>query len=209
MTTPKKALPAKAAPKYITQVLVTVRRGLTDSTPVLVYPWEVPILERIHGEGNVNEENTKETERWLRLTGVNQPSDTVKETHGGQIKTIPAYDPSIDIAAEYMRMVNKYGMDPDRPMPVVEFCYGLARSGQFEAAVLENIPEELRAGRVARILREGGADSLSGAEIRSALDQRKIVFKRTASLSTLRSLLNDALGEEIEAENEEREQAAA
>jgi hypothetical protein len=188
-----------AVSPYIPQVLVTVRRGLTDSTPVMVYPWEVPILEIIHGEGNIIEENNAETERWLKRTGVNVPRDTVVELHAGGTKVTEAYDPSIDIAAEFLRMQQKYGMHADMPQSNVEFVYGALKTGQFEAAVLENLPEELRAGREARILREGGAEQLSGAQVRAALDQRKVPFKRTASLSTLRALLNAELEEERDA----------
>lgn len=183
---------------YIPQVLVTVRRGLTDNTPSLVYPWEVPILEVIHGEGNVVENDHAETEKWLRLTGVNQPKDSEYEMLSGAKKTTEAYDPSMDIAAEYMRMEQKFGRHAEMPQSNVENVYGPLKNGQFEAAVLENLPEELRAGREAKILREGGAEQLSGAQIRSALDARGIKYRRTGNRSTLAALLNNALDLERE-----------
>lgn len=185
--------------RYIPQILVNVRRGLTDNTATLVYPWEVPILEIVHGEGNVVQDETKESARWLKITEVNIPKDTILETvQGDKLKPAMAFDPSVDIQAEYMRMVGKYGMHAEVRMPNVEYVYGQFKTGQFEAAVLENLPEELREGREARILQENGAEGLNGAQVRAALHSRKIKFKQTASMSTLRALLNDALDEERE-----------
>lgn len=184
------------AEKYITQVLVRVRRGITDDTPTLVFPWEVPILEAVHGEGNVIEADERETMKWLEMTGVHQPKDTTMELHGGSKKVIEMYDPSMDIGSEYVRLQNKYGMHFEKPIFYVEDVYGPLRNGQFEAAVLENIPEGAREGRMTRILAEGGADTMNGAQVRAALDLRKIKYKRTGSLTSLRALLDEHLDHE-------------
>lgn len=194
--TARQAVQAEPDNRYIPQVLILVRRGLTDDTATMVYPWEVPILEVIHGEGNVREAEGPETAKWLRMTGVNQPADTVTELHGGGVKTAQAYDPSLDITAEYGRMEQKYGRHAEMPQSNVENVYGPLKNGQFEAAVLENLPDDLREGRVARILMESGASQLSGAQVRTALDQRKIKFRRASNLTALRNLLDDALEKE-------------
>lgn len=195
--------------EYIPQILVIVRRGITDSTPVLVYPWEVPILEIVHGEGNVEEAGGAETERWLERTGVHQPRDTVIEMHGGGEQVRESYDPTVDIAAEYGRMGEKYGMHSEVAVANVEYVYGQFKTGQFEAAVLENIPDSMRAGREAAIMNAGGADQLTGAQVRSALDSRKIKYKRTGSLSSLRQLLNQAIDQEREKLSSGNKKAAA
>lgn len=192
------------SPEYIAQIIVHVRRGLTDNTAAMVYPWEVPILEIIHGEGNVveSDESDVETTAYMKRSPVNQPVDTVLPLLNGAEEIREAYDPSRDIAGEYGRMINKYGMHPDNPLPVVEYVYGQLKTGQFEAAVLDCMPDSLREGREATLLADGGADGMSGAQVRTALDKRKIPFQRTASVTKLRKILNLALEEERDALND-------
>lgn len=182
----------------IKQVLFEVNRGMTDKTPVLVYPWEVPLLEDIHGEGNVTEVTHAETLKLIKRTKVDEPHRTRIELAEGQVRESPYYDPLDDIAAEYGRMQAKYGMHPSIEMTIVEHVYGRLASGQFEAAVLECVPEEDRDGREVTIVTASSVETLSGAEVRAELDKRHVKFKRTSSLSALKQQLEEVLQNEFE-----------
>lgn len=124
------------------RVYVNVNRGIMDSTAACVYPWEVLLLEEIHGESA----QLTTVEEMARIKGAASikpvklpynpdadPLPTLQESLIGQLRVAPQDDPFHDLSAEYDRLVNLYGMDKELPMPVVKKVYG--SPAQFVQAI--------------------------------------------------------------------------
>lgn len=124
------------------RVYVNVNRGIMDSTAVCVLPWEVLLLEEVHGESA----QLTSPEDMARIKGAASikpvklpynpdadPLPTLKESLIAQLRVAPEDDPFHDLASEYERLVNLYGMDKELPMPVVKKVYG--SPSQFAQAI--------------------------------------------------------------------------
>jgi hypothetical protein len=102
MATKKKAAAKNANGKMtVRNVMVTVVRNESTKIPKIVRPWEVPILEDIHGAENI-------------LIG------------GAVEKEI---DELPDAQDEYARLEQAYGMNGDTKNPYVQIVYGNGRAG--------------------------------------------------------------------------------
>lgn len=124
------------------RVFATVTRGMTDKTAVCVFPWELDLLGHIHGDqveqvsidqmcsmqGAVKVEKVK-------LKHTDQHAPDLRAQFEAMCYVDPDEDPANDPQSEYNRMAEKYGMDKDFPMPVVERIFGQFGSGGFEARV--------------------------------------------------------------------------
>ena len=115
------------------RVFVNVNRGIMDSTAVCVFPWEVLLLEEIHGEQaqmtNPEEMSAIRGARSIKAIKMpyNEEADPVlplKEELIARQRVAPGDDPLHDPASEYERLVSLYGMDKELPMPVVKKVYG-------------------------------------------------------------------------------------
>lgn len=187
------------------RIFCTVKRGITDATAVCIYPWEKPILERIHG-GEVAEQSIDELcdlkkplkveklkfSRAMADDAKPEQAPGLREQLEAMVIVDPEDDPANDPDAEYARLEGKYGADKEIPMPVVSVVYGQINSGAFAAAV----KEAQRAGATAKAKTsrklEKPVDQMSINEVRSALKAEGIEYDQTAKLPALRDLLATA-----------------
>lgn len=128
---------------------MNIRRGITDATPVCVFPWEKPILEEIHG-GNAEPVTidemcsmkgfVKATKIKLRHSKDYPPSLREQLLLMAEVQDEDE-DPMQDLDAEFGRLANKYGMHPHLPIPMVEKVYG--SPNHFKIAV-QSMIEDMR-----------------------------------------------------------------
>jgi hypothetical protein len=114
------------------RVLVKVHRGLTDNTPTIVFQHEIPILEAIHGEGqvaDVTEEATKSM------------NEGFKPRRGDRGKLKPSVAVGLgevfcgDHRQEFARLELLYGRHPSIDVSWVENVYGRFQDGKFSAVL--------------------------------------------------------------------------
>lgn len=143
------------------RIIVKIKRGVTDDTPVIVWPWEKPLIEEIHG-GNSVEINVDDM---VKLTGAKSVK-TIKmqereDKDGKTVQAIaapsprdsilkmldvdPENDPLDDPAQEWARMVQFYGMHPAIQISVVEKVYSNER-------LFRQCMRDFAAGRVPEFL---------------------------------------------------------
>lgn len=182
------------------RIFVTVTRGMTDKTAVCVFPWEKPILELIHG-GDVREVSVDEmcslqgaikvekakVNRQLEDGGKPEEGLSLRQQLEAMTVVEGENDPADDPGGEYERLVNKYGMDKEIPLPCVTRVYGEFNSGAFTAAL-----KQAQRATVAAPKAEKGVESMSINELRSALRAAGIDFDQTATKVQLRDLLATA-----------------
>ena len=187
----------------IRRIFVNVGRGVTDKTAACVFPWEKPILERIHG-GSVEEVSIDEmcnlkgaarvekNRSYQRQDGV---ESEVPPNLRAQLEAMATVgendDPSEDPQTEYNRLVEKYGMDAEVKMPVVSVVYGLATAGAFEREVQDAVARAKT--EAPRAKRQGKpVEEMSINEVRKALRDAGIDYDQKAKLPELRDQLATA-----------------
>lgn len=89
---------------------VMIKRDTQTTHNRAVPPWEIPILEMIFGEGNVEQ------------TGI---FEDVTDTVDGEVVARPYPD----AAEEYDRLVSRYKKDPETKIEIVAEVYGQSRKG--------------------------------------------------------------------------------
>lgn len=185
------------------RVFATIRRGMTDATAVCVFPWELDILALVHGQevkevsiddmckldGAVKVEKHK-----LKHSKVQPP----ELRHQLEIMAYvdPEEDPANDPGAEYQRMVDKYGMDKELPIPCVARVYGEFTSGAFTSKLKEHADDRLPKPSFLKATDEGldkAPDQMSVKELREALSERGIEWKATEGKATLIEKLEGVL----------------
>lgn len=126
------------------RIFATVDRGMTDKTPVCIFPWEKPLLAELHG-GNVEIVTIDQLCSKDGIANVRQiklPSGGERATLDGDekkaVEKAPNMreqfeamaqvsrdaDPFNDLDGEYSRLVDRYGMHPDVQIPIVEKVFG-------------------------------------------------------------------------------------
>ncbi len=180
------------------RIFVNVGRGMTDKTPACIYPWEVDILALVHGqeitEVTIDEMCSMkgvakiETQKLKKLSQLKQK---YAPNLRGQLELMayvdPEDDPASDPAAEYNRMAEKYGMDKEFPVPIVERIYGQFSSGAFTAKLKEFADERMPRPAVLDQTDEPGSSlaDLSMAELRQQCRDRGVSFKATEGKASL------------------------
>jgi len=86
-------------------VKIKVVRDINAQMPTMATPWEIPVLEYVFGQGNV--QSNGEFHR------VVKDADTAYPAAG----------------AEFDRLMRRYGSDPESGIPYVVSVYGSARNG--------------------------------------------------------------------------------
>jgi hypothetical protein len=166
---------ATKAPKTLSRrVLVEVKRGITSTTPLLVYEHEIPLLEVVHGEGTVKvvEEPVVVLDEGQKLK--KKTENTLPSTHLG-LGDVFAGDPR----AEYDRLCQVYGMHEEVKMPICEYVYGRFSTGQFT-----------------RTVQTADAEDLSDRQVRERLESLKAEFDPKAPIDALRKQLTTELAAE-------------
>ncbi|TAK84371.1 MAG: hypothetical protein EPO20_14890 [Betaproteobacteria bacterium] len=187
------------------RVFVRVRRGPMDNTAVCVFPWEMPILQLVHmqevTEVSIDEmatqrEGVVKVEK-LKLKHTDKPAPDLRSQLEIMAYVDPDEDPVNDPASEYERLVNKYGMDKDLPIPCVTRIYGeYAEGGAFAAALEKHAKNRLPKPAALKAMDEGlgkAPDQMSIAELRAALKERGIEWKVTDTKVALVAKLEEVL----------------
>lgn len=182
------------------RIFVTVTRGMTDKTAVCIFPWEKPILEQIHG-GDVAEVSIEEMcslkgaikiekNAHKRSDGVqSEAAPSLKEQLEAMVIVPEDEDPANDAAAEYSRLVDKYGLDKEIPLPVVTRVYGEFNSGAFEARLKQELGK--KAAKTERRFAKSIED-MTINELRTELRKAEIDYPQNGKLADLRDLLATA-----------------
>lgn len=118
------------------RIMVLVRRGIAESTPVIVFCHEFPLLQSIHGEESVT--IVTDTDRII----AQSTEGLTKEQRESQIEKMLAPQ-EMESGDEYMRLVQRYGMHPEVSVPVVEYVHGRSNSSQWLNAMKEDLSEVL------------------------------------------------------------------
>ena len=174
------------------RVCVIIGRGMTDKTAVWVFPWEMAVLQLVHGQ-EVNEvpiedlskmkDGVVKVER-VKLKHTAHPAPDLRAQFEMMAYVDPEDDPARDPGAEYDRLAMKYGMDKDFPVPCVERVYGQFSSGAFAKLLEEHAEDRAEKPAVLKAMEEGlgkAPDQMTIAELRAALKERDIAWKVTES----------------------------
>jgi len=188
------------------RVFVRVRRGPMDNTAICVFPWEMDLLQHIHmqevTEVSIDEmanqkEGVMRVEK-LKLKHTDKPAPDIRSQLEIMSYVDPEEDPTLDPAAEYQRLADKYGMDKDFPMPVVERIYGTFSSGGFEARLKQHAKDRQEKPAALKAMNEGldkAPSQMSVGELRAALKERGLPWKVTEGRVALIEKLTEALVE--------------
>lgn len=189
-----------------TRIFINVRRGPMDATAVCVYPWEKPLLELVHGQdvqevtidemSEVRDGVVKKEKVKFKYDGV--PGPDLRQQLEGMAYVDPEEDPANDPGAEYGRLIDKYGMDKDMPIPVVTRVYGELNSGAFAKVLADFGKERSPTPMHLKAQGEGMAKApskMNVGELRAALSERGLKWKVTEGAEALREKLEGALVE--------------
>lgn len=176
---------------------------MTDKTAVCVFPWEVDILNLVHGQEitEVSIDQMCDMQGAVKVEKLKMKHSKVRPPELRHQLEIMAYvdpedDPANDPAAEYERMAQKYGMDKEFPMPCVERVYGQFSSGAFAARLKDHGADRLPKPAALKAADEGldkAPDQMSVGELRQALSERKVPWKVTEGKAALIAKLEDVL----------------
>ena len=107
------------------RVLVLVTRDMTETIPATVFVHEVPILQAIHGDDGVNFAPNPEKIMAGTTEALVLPGEREK-----QVERMLASE-EIDSGEEYQRLIQRYGLHSDVPIPYVEYVHGRINSKQW------------------------------------------------------------------------------
>lgn len=151
---------------YSKRIMVLVKRDMTAATPKIIYSHEKPLLELVHGEGNVEEVDpgvldegysANPTRDMLVHNKKQDPIPRPSTTHGIGHLFIG------DRRMEYERLSEVYGRMKDENIPIVEKAYGRFNDGRFEdllpPADLDDLPKDQLRGLLLELGVEPSQDS--------------------------------------------------
>lgn len=125
--------------------VATVDRGLLDKTPVMAFPWELKILEELHGNVEVHTIDELCSTKGatviakLKLRYADKHAPDMREQLEAMLNTIPdEIDPLNSPQGEYERMAAIYGMHPEIQISMVEKVFGRFDEGRFTKLVEES-----------------------------------------------------------------------
>jgi hypothetical protein len=113
------------------RIFIRIDRGMTDKTTVCVFPWEKPLIEEVHA-GHAEEISIDEMASLKGATAVRKQKLKHAKAYAPDLRTqLEAMcvvdadeDPKLDLAGEYGRLIERYGMHPSVNLPVAEKVYG-------------------------------------------------------------------------------------
>lgn len=180
------------------KVFMLVQRGLTDRTPVCVWPWEKPILEEIHG-GNAQEvtldelcdlKNPLKVKTIKLKNAVGGRMLTLREQFESMIKVDPDRNPLQDPEQEFDRLIGVYGRHLEVNLPNVMKVYGSI--GNFRRAMRDyatgKTPDFLDVSGPIDVPGEKPTAQMTDAEIKAALKEKKVKVPAGADRGDLEEL---------------------
>lgn len=188
------------------RVFMLVRRGKMDATPVCVFPWEKPVLEHIHGqdvqEVSIDEmadqkDGVAKKER-MRIGNKELVGPDLRQQLETMAYVDPEMDPALDPVSEYNRLGEKYGMDAEYPIPVVERIFGRFDSGGFEKVLAQHAKVKMAKPAHLKAEDEGlskAPSKMNVGELREALTARGIDWESSEGKKDLVERLEGALVE--------------
>jgi hypothetical protein len=183
------------------RVLATVNKGMTDKPTICVFPWEVQLLEVLHGDGSVEVQDidslssvgAKAIVQRIKLKHTEHAAPELREQLLAFCNTLPdGIEPFENPRAEYERMVAVYGMHPEVKQSVVENVYGRFESGAF-SAVVKSVADAHNEAEVEHTPAAVDVEDMAGNELREALRARGVNFKNNDPLAGLRARLKAIL----------------
>lgn len=192
------------------RVFVTVKRGPMDSTAVCVFPWEKDILSRIHKQA-VDEKSIDELVSLKEAAKVERQPLAIAKKHklkAGYAPDLreqfllmayvdPELDPCLDPETEYGRMIEKYGMDAEVAIPVVERVFGSPAS--FATFIKQFANKRIPKPDIVQMVESDigkPIDKMTVSDVRAELDRRGIAWAPSEKLDALRKKLGEALESE-------------
>jgi hypothetical protein len=143
------------------RVLVLIKRDITSTVSRVVWQHEVPLLEIVHGEGNVTQPDPATMDEGFRA----RPSKdlVIYKTPEGQENFRPPTEVARigwvfhgDPRAEYERLEALYGKKADKDELVIESVYGRFQTGNFERMVGGAGPEDMPESQLRSLIVEQG-----------------------------------------------------
>lgn len=130
------------------RVLVTIKRDQTAETPRVVWAHEIPLLEEIHGEGNVKpvESATLDDHFSPKVSPEMLVHNKVQDAISPPSTNLGLGFVFLgDHRVEYQRLEAVYGMHPEVKMPIVEKVYGRFQDDKFSRLLgqpeVEDLPD--------------------------------------------------------------------
>ena len=149
------------------RVLVLVTRDMTETIPVTVFVHEVGILQAIHGDDKIVIQPNAE-----KVMACTTEACILPGEREAQVERMLASE-EIESGDEYQRLVQRYGLHSDVPIPYVEYVHGRSNSKQWIDAMKmevsdigisyeteeyeEDVPVKIRRGRKTNAEREANA----------------------------------------------------
>lgn len=185
------------------RMLVNVKRDQTAETPRVIWAHEFPILEAIHGEGNIkpveaatlDEHFTAKVSPEMLVHNKRQDA-IVPPSESMGLGFVFVGDPKV----EYERLVNVYGRHPDIAVSMTEHVYGRFQDGKFERVLGRAEVEDLPAGQLRELIASyGGAPQQTSyqasAEEKAAAVAEHAAFRNAQREDLLKQA--EALGVEL------------
>lgn len=184
------------------KVFMLIQRGLTDKTPVCVWPWEQPILEEIHGGNAVAvtidemcDLKTPVKVKEIKLRHSTEKIPGLRQQLEAMVKINPEANPLDDPEAEYARLENCYGRHLQVNLPNVTKVYGSI--GNFRRAMRDyangRVPDFLDVAGPIEVPGEKKTADMTDAEIRAVLKEKKIPVPKNADREDLEELLTGSV----------------
>lgn len=141
--------PAARSDKRISRrILVNIRRDMTEVTPRIIFEHEKPLLEELHGEGNI-----KDVDPATMDEGYNPKprADMLPYNKTMDLVARPSVSMGLgfvfigDANVEFQRLEAAFGKHPKENVSVVEKVYGRFQDGRFAALLgipdMDDLPE--------------------------------------------------------------------
>lgn len=184
------------------RVAVLVRQRLDNNThtPKIVWQHEVPLLEAIHGEGNVTDiPNDKLNEHFKA-----KASADLLPWNKSQDAFMPPSDAlgvgfvfTGNLEAEYERLASVWGKHPEINVTMVEHVYGRFQTGKFAELFQPGSLEDMPVAQLRQVIRGHGYVPIVDKD--STAEQRKEAETRHRELGTATRERLLELAQEIEA----------
>lgn len=181
------------------KVFMLIQRGLTDRTPVCVYPWEKPVLEEIHGSNAIEVSIDEMCDlkspikvKQVKLKHATEKILSLREQLEAMVRIDPENSPLNDPEGEFDRLIGCYGRHLEVNLPNVMKVYGSI--GNFRRSMRDfangKVPEFMDvSGPI--VAGEKPVGDMTDDEIKAALTERGIKFRANANRETLEELFAD------------------